>query len=205
MEHAKKPFTVLHGEELVEMNFDQMYKKFKRPVENFILKKVKGDVMLAEELTNDVFVKALKNIAQYKSEFAITTWIFNIAKNLVIDYVRKKNLNTMSIDSVYVEWLNGEEAPQTDRLIQLNDSANNPEEKMISDEVMKTMYARFKGLNESEKMIATMHFFDGLSYAEVAEQLAMPLGTVKARLSRARKVMMEALPVEMRNAVKIPQ
>lgn len=203
MKQSSKSFTVLHDNKLVEMTFEQMFKKFKRPVQHFILKGVKGDLMLAEELCDDVFIKVFKKLDTYNTEFAISTWIFTIAKHIVIDSARKKTLNTMSLDNVYVEWLNGEETPQTDRLIQLNDTENNPEERMIEKETMAAMYRKYEALNESEKIIAALHFFDGLSYDEVAKQLSMPLGTVKAKVHKARMAMMESVPVEMRKSVAV--
>ena len=80
----------------------------------------------------------------------------------------------------------------------LNDSEMNPMETMIHKEFANKMYGKFESLSESEKIVASLHFFDGLSYDEVCDQLNMPLGTVKAKLHRARKTMMEALPVEFK-------
>lgn len=183
------------------MTFEAIYKKYNRTVYNFLRVRIKDD-MTAEELASDVMIKVHKSLHLYDEKIAqLNTWILNIAKNCMIDYLRKRKLSTVSLESVYIDWANGEETPQTDRLIQLNDSAVNPEEKLVQQETMRRMYQKYETLNEQEKTVAALHYFDGLSYDEVAEQLRMPLGTVKARLHRARAKMMEAFPVEMRKHV----
>lgn len=180
------------------MGFEQIYKKYNRQVFNFLKKRIK-DEMVAEELASDVMMKIHKSLHLYDEKLSqLSTWIMNIAKNCMIDHLRKRTLSTISLEGVYIEWVNGEETPQTDRLIQLNDSASNPEEKMIQKEVMRSMYNKFETLSKVEQLVASLHYFDGLSYDEVAEQLNMPLGTVKAKLHNARTSLMKAFPVEMR-------
>lgn len=178
------------------MKFEAIYKKFNCKVFNFIKVRVK-DEMVAEELASDVMMKVFKKIDLFdESKSTLSTWIINIAKNTMIDYFRKKHLSTVSLENVYVDWANGDEDAQVDHLMALKDTELNPVEKMIENETSRTMYDKFETLSEAEKIVASLHFFDGLSYDEVAEQLNMPLGTVKAKLHRARKTMMEAMPVE---------
>ena len=143
--------------------------------------------------------KGLDRFDETKS--SLKTWILNIAKNALIDYYRKKKLNVVSFDEVIVSWAYGEEESDVDQMIAIKESNLNPEEKMIEAEVSKRMYDKFETLSENEKLIASLHFFDGLSYDEVAESLNIPLGTVKAKLFTARKTMMEALPLEYRKTV----
>jgi RNA polymerase sigma-70 factor (ECF subfamily) len=104
----------------------------------------------------------------------------------------------VSLENVFVDWANGDEEAQVDHLYALKESDSNPEEQLIEAETRKRMYSKFESLSESEKIVASLHFFDGLSYDEVSEQLNMPLGTVKAKLHRARQTMMDAVPVEFR-------
>ena len=143
--------------------------------------------------------KGLDRFDETKS--SLKTWILNIAKNALIDYYRKKKLNVVSFDEVIVSWAYGEEESDVDQMIAIKESNLNPEEKMIEAEVSKRMYDKFETLSENEKLIASLHFFDGLSYDEVAESLNIPLGTVKVKLFTARKTMMEALPLEYRKTV----
>lgn len=183
------------------MTFDAIYKKYNRMVYNYLKVRIK-DEMVTEELASDVMMKIHKSLHTYNKELSqLSTWIIHIAKNCMIDHLRKRTLSTISVEEIYTEWVNGEEIPQTDRLIQLNDKASNPEEKMIQQELLRKMYTKFETLNEVEKIVASLHYFDGLSYNEVSKQLKMPLGTVKAKLCKARMVLMEAFPNEMRRVL----
>jgi RNA polymerase sigma-70 factor (ECF subfamily) len=180
------------------MTFDAIYAKYNRTVYNYLKFKIK-DQLVAEELAADVMVKIHKKLDTFNSDLStLSTWIMNIAKYTMIDHFRKKTLRTVSLDQVHLDWANGEEEAQIDHLKALKDSDYNPEERLIRDEVSRTMYEKYDTLTESEKTVAALHFFDGLSYDEVASQLSMPLGTVKAKLFKARKTMMEAVPVELR-------
>lgn len=176
------------------MTFEQIYKKFNNKVCNYIKFKVK-DEMIAEELAADVMIKVYKKLEMFdETKSTLTTWIFNIAKNTVIDYFRKAKLNTVSLENVMGVHL-GEDEPELDHIKALTDTESNPLDKMIETEISDKLYKKFDTLSESQKVVASLHFFDGLSYDEVAEQLSLPLGTVKAKLHFARKILMEALPV----------
>ncbi len=180
------------------MSFDAIYSKYNKTVFNYLKNRIK-DEMVAEELASDVMIKIHKSLKTYNEELSqLSTWIMNIAKNCMIDYLRKRKLNVVSIETVYTEWANGDEDAQIDRLSPLTDTSNNPEEKMIENEVTTLLMEKFNALPEQVKNVANLHYFDGLSYDEVAEQLGMPLGTVKAKLSNARASMMKAFPAELR-------
>lgn len=176
------------------MKFEAIYKQFNKKVFNFIKSRVK-DEMVAEELASDVMIKVHKKIDLFdETKSTLSTWIINISKNTIIDYFRKKNLLTISLDNFLITQI-GDEDSQLDHMNILKDTELNPLEQLIQGETSRKMYNKFETLSEGEKIVASLHFFDGLSYDEVAEQLNMPLGTVKAKLHRARKTMMEAIPV----------
>lgn len=180
------------------MTFEAIYKKFNRTVFNFLRNRIK-DEMVAEELAADVMIKVHKNLHLYNSELSqLNTWIMNIAKHCMIDFLRKRTLSVVSLETVYSEWAWSDDEQMLDRFSPLTDRSNNPEDAMISDEAQTALISKFEGLSESEKTVAALHFFDGLSYDEVAEQLSMPLGTVKSKLHHARTAMMQAFPAEMR-------
>jgi RNA polymerase sigma factor (sigma-70 family) len=151
--------------------------------------------MDSEELTNEVMIRVHKNLAKFDEEKSqLKTWIYNIATNCAIDFIRKKRLNTLSLDQVHFDWRYNDEEGNIDQLIALKSTEDNPEEKMISDEVKRTLYAQINTLSKTDQEIVSRHFFDGLSYEEVANELGMPLGTLKARIHKARVVLMEAFP-----------
>lgn len=185
------------------MTFEQIYKKYYRLVYSVIKKLVKNELD-AEELTSEAMIRIHKSLPTYKEDMSkISTWLFHIAKNIAIDFLRKKRLQTVALEETYVDWTHGDEDAQTDHLMILKCSESNPEETMIGDEVKDSMMNQFSSLSESEKAVATSYYFDGLSYEEVATELNMPLGTVKAKIHNARVTLMEAFPVEMRKLATI--
>lgn len=180
------------------MNFDEIYRKYNKVVFRCIMKIVRNE-MDAEELTSETMIRVHKSLGTYREELAkLSTWIINIGINAAIDHVRKKRLNTVSIDEVYKDWANGDEASQIDHLVAIKTTELNPEERMISNETGSTMFEKFNDLSEVDRLIASLHYFDGLSYDEVAAHLRMPLGTIKAKLHKARVKLMDAFPEEMR-------
>lgn len=185
------------------MTFNEIYEKHYRMVFYAINKIVKNELD-TEELASETMIRVHKALPTYREDLSkLSTWIMNIAKNAAIDHYRKKKLNTIAIDSVYIDWVNGDESPQTDHLIALKCDSVNPEEKMIENEVRKVMNSQFEKLNQKDKTIATLHYFDGLSYEEVANEMEMPLGTIKAKLHKARVMLMEAFPKELRKVTSI--
>lgn len=178
------------------ITFNEIYKRHYRATFKAINKIVRNQ-MDAEELTNEAMIRVHKNLKTYNEDMSkLSTWIYNIGKNAAIDFMRKKRVHVTSLDSVMFD--NESDNDTTDHLIELKSTENNPEEVMVEDEVKRTMYEHFNQLNESDKIVATLHYFDGLSYDEIAVELSLPLGTVKAKIHRARVKLMDAFPVEMR-------
>lgn len=189
--------------EIVDMKFDDLYKMYKRQVYRLI-KKLVSDELTAEELTNDAFVKLHANIEKYSTEEgAIVTWLYRIATNCAIDYVRKKQLESYSIEEIFPDWATDDKEDRKERLVQLIDNGSNPESQMIQKETSKQLYKNYESLSTIEQTISGLHYFDGLSYDEIATELNMPLGTVKAKLHNARTVLMAAFPKEMRKLATI--
>jgi RNA polymerase sigma factor (sigma-70 family) len=182
----------------MKIDFNEIYTKYYRLTFNTIKKIVKNELD-AEELTNEAMIRVHKNLDTYNEDLSkLSTWIFNIGKNAAIDFIRKKRLNTVALEDAYVDWANGDETAQTDHLMALKSSENNPEEIMVESEVRRTMYEQFETLNQNDQVVASLHYFDGLSYEEISNELRMPLGTVKAKIHKARVRLMEAFPQEMR-------
>jgi len=183
------------------MTFEQVYKQYNRKVYGFILSKIK-DEMTAEELASDVMIKVHKSLHTYKEELSkMQTWLFNIAKNTVIDHIRKRTLSTISLQEMNggsKGMLGGDHTKDIDHVYAIRDRDSNPEDKMIHNELARTMYEKFQTLPQNQQLIASLHFFDGLSYDEISTELNLPLGTVKATLHHARTALMTTLPVELR-------
>jgi len=180
------------------MTFNEIYKKHYRIVFNVINKIVKNELD-AEELVSETMIRVHKFLPTYREDISkLSTWIVNIAKNAAIDHIRKKKLKTIPLDVVHFNWENGEESSTPDNFIALKCDAVNPEEKMIENEIRSVMDTNFNQLNKIDQTIATLHYFDGLSYEEISVHMEMPLGTIKAKIHKARVRLMEAFPVEMR-------
>lgn len=142
----------------------------------------------AEDLTIEAFGKAFKNIHKYSPDYAFSTWLFKIASNNTIDYIRKKRLDTLSIDETRGDDEEGDSFAQS-----IQSEALDPEETYIKDQRMKLMREVTEKLNEKYRILIELRFFQEYSYEEIADELNLPLGTVKAQLYRAKELLFNVL------------
>ncbi len=149
----------------------------------FMILKMVNNKEDANDLTVEAFGKAFENIEKYRPEFAFSTWLFKIATNNCIDFIRKKRLKTFSIDDAY-ESHDGEEMK-----MDFASEGLDPEEKMIKKQKNDLMRTVVDKLPVRYKQLVIMRYFDERSYEEIAEELNLPLGTVKAQLFRARDLL----------------
>jgi RNA polymerase sigma factor (sigma-70 family) len=147
----------------------------------FMLLKMTNDPDDAEDMTIECFGKAFKKLDQYTPEYAFSTWLFKIASNNCIDFIRKKKMDMLSINRVYDD----EEGIEMSHNIPGH--GRDPEEKMIENQKIKLMREVVDKLKPHYKQLVTLRYFDELSYEEIAEEMKLPLGTVKAQLFRARE------------------
>jgi RNA polymerase sigma factor (sigma-70 family) len=147
----------------------------------FMLLKMVNNKDDAEDLTIEAFGKAFKRLEQYTPTYAFSTWLFKIATNNCIDFIRRKKANTFSIDNPYSN------DDGDDMSIELRSSGLDPEENMIKLQKEKLMRNVVEKLKPRYRQLVEMRYFQELSYEEIAEQLDLPLGTVKAQLFRARE------------------
>jgi RNA polymerase sigma-70 factor, ECF subfamily len=138
----------------------------------------------AEDLTIEAFGKAFKNIEKYSPEFAFSTWLFKISTNNAIDFIRKKRLKTMSIDGSKYD--DGEGASIASNL---PSSRLDPEETFIKDQRKAQMREVIEKLNDKYRILIELRYFKEFSYDEIAAELNLPLGTVKAQLFRAKELL----------------
>lgn len=178
------------------MSFEKIYKTHYVKVK-FVINKIVRNSLDAEELASETMIRVHKSLSTYREDKSkLSTWITNIAKNAAIDHIRKKKLNLMSLDNPSIGWMSDEDENSLSTRIKENSS--NPEEIMIENEVRHMMETNFQSMNKIDQTIASLIYFDGLSYEEVAEKMDMPLGTIKVKIHKARVKLMEAFPVEMR-------
>ena len=139
----------------------------------------------AEDLTIEAFGKAFLKLNSYTPSYAFSTWLFKIATNNCIDFIRKKKMNTTSIDHTFNE--NGESFLSNI----IREKAQNPEEKFILEQRKVVMREMLDKMNEKYRQMIEMRYYDELSYQEISEKMDLPVGTVKAQLFRAREQLME--------------
>ena len=175
-------------DEAVQDNNEQAYAKllqrYKRPVYHMILKMVRN-VDDAEDLTIESFAKAFRSLHRFKKDFTFSTWLFRIATNNTIDQIRKKKLNTMSIDNTFTDD-NGDGIS-----IEVEDENLNPQEETMKAQKAELIQVFVDKLPPKYQKLVRLRYFSELSYEEIAVELDAPLGTVKAQLHRARELMFE--------------
>ncbi|MFA6199690.1 MAG: sigma-70 family RNA polymerase sigma factor [Bacteroidales bacterium] len=147
----------------------------------YMLLKMTNSAVDADDLTLEAFGKAFKSLQQYTPDYAFSTWLFRIATNNCIDFIRKKRAKTVSIDNLYTN-IDGEEVG-----INIPSETLDPEEKIIEKQKIILMREIVNRLKPHYRQLVELRYFDELSYEEIAERLDIPLGTVKAKLFRARE------------------
>jgi len=162
--------------------YAELMKRYKKPVYHMILKMVRN-VDDAEDLTIEAFAKAFKNLHRFKKDYTFSTWLFRIATNNAIDFIRKKKLDTLSIDSSYKDD-DGETIS-----IDVQDDKLNPQEETIKKQKIGLIRDFVTKLPPKYQRLVKLRYFEELSYEEIAKELDAPLGTVKAQLHRARELM----------------
>ncbi|MCL3779679.1 sigma-70 family RNA polymerase sigma factor [Prolixibacteraceae bacterium JC049] len=168
-----------------EKAFAYLMAKYKDALFYMLLKMVnsKSD---AEDLTIEAFGKAFNNLHQYTPTYAFSTWLFKIASNNCIDFLRKQKGVTVPIDGGNIEGVDPKENPMG-----LKSQAPNPEEKLIRKQKAILLRTVVRKLKPRFRDLVELRYFKELSYDEIAKELDLPLGTVKAQLFRAREKLFE--------------
>lgn len=145
---------------------------------NMLLKMV-SDPVIAEDLTIEAFSKAFQNLARFSPDFAFSTWLFKIANNNCIDYLRKQKKDPCSRDKSQSPAVHSD----------IVDQSFGPEERFIRDQRQRLLRDVVDKLNPRYRQLIKLRFFEELSYEEIATQLKMPIGTVKAGIFRAKDLL----------------
>ena len=165
-----------------EQAYAELLKRYKKPVYHMVLKMVRN-VDDAEDLTIEAFSKAFKNLHKFKKDYTFSTWLFRIATNNAIDFIRKKRLKTMSLNTSFSDD-NGDAVT-----IDVEDKTLNPQDEAIKTQKIELVRMFVNKLPAKYQRLVKLRYFDELSYDEIAKELEAPLGTVKAQLHRARELM----------------
>jgi len=148
----------------------------------YMLLKMTNDPIDADDLTIEAFGKAFKNLNNYTPEFAFSTWLFKIASNNCIDFIRKKKRMSFAVSKSY----DNESEPQ-EIAKNLPSSTLDPEEKFIESQKIKLMRDVVEKLKPHYRKLVELRYFSEYSYEEISIEMNLPIGTVKAQLFRARE------------------
>jgi RNA polymerase sigma-70 factor (ECF subfamily) len=165
-----------------EKAYAELMNKYRKPVYHTILKMVRN-VDDAEDLTIEAFAKAFKNLNKFKKDYTFSTWLFRVATNNCIDYIRKKRLETTSINAEFTK------ADGDVLNIDIKDLSLDPQEEAIKAQKIELVRNFVNLLPLKYQKLVKLRYFDELSYEEIAEEIDAPLGTVKAQLHRARELL----------------
>ena len=160
--------------------YNQLMKLYRDPIYFMLYEKV-GDQELAKDLTIEALGKAFKKLHLYTPDFAFSTWLYTVARNNCIDYLRKHKLPTISIDKMMLD----EDGKRNTFDLKSNDP--NPEKMMIKKQRIAILRQIVNQLKPKYRDLVKLRYFKELSYEEIAETLEVPLGTVKAQLHRSRE------------------
>jgi RNA polymerase sigma factor (sigma-70 family) len=154
----------------------------------FMMLKMTNNPQDADDLTIEAFGKAFKNLRQYTPDYAFSTWLFKIASNNCIDFIRKRKLN----ESVSLN-LNDPLETGDDLASVLPATSRTPEEDIIRQQKIEALREIVNRLKPHYKRLIELRYYEELSYEEISVELDVPIGTVKAQLFRAREFLYHIL------------
>ena len=172
-----------------EPAFRELVRRYERPVFSLIFRMVR-DREMAEDLAQDTFIKVLNNIARYRPEFKLSSWLFKIANNVTIDHLRRRQLATVSLDGS-PHAATAAEAQATS--LDVESRGQSALEAIESRELGNAIEQAIGKLRPEYRSCILLRHVEGRSYEEIAATLDLPLGTVKTYIHRARHELREAL------------
>lgn len=172
-----------------EAAYKELISRYERPVFSLIFRMVR-DREMAEDLAQETFIKVLNNLERYSPEFKFSSWLFKIANNLTIDHLRRRRVETVSIEGA-PDAVTVESAKATSIAVVSQDQS--PLEELESRELGTAIEAAIANLRPEYRACILLRHVDDRSYEEIAEIVKLPLGTVKTYIHRARHELRAAL------------
>lgn len=166
--------------------FTRLREKYVGPLTGMINRMVRNSTD-ADDLAQEAFIKAFASLSSFNFEYAFSTWLYKIASNNCIDYLRKRRLKTVSIHDPVT-------TPKGEMERQVEDpSAVRPDHHLTSAERTEMLQEAIAELPEKYRRVIEMRHTKEMEYQDIADELELPLGTVKAHLFRARARLARAL------------
>jgi len=154
-----------------EKCFEEIVRRYQRPIASYIYRIIE-DYETSLDITQEVFIKVYNNLSSYSSSYKFSTWIYRIAHNATIDYLRRDNKD--------------QEIESEVGFIRLESQNPTPERESELREELREVKLAIKALSPAYRELILLRHSQGLSYEEIAEITGLPIGTVKNRLFRAR-------------------
>ncbi len=147
-----------------------------------------GNLTDAEDATQEVFVKVFRFIKSYTGQSSFSTWIYKIASNVCLDYLRKNKRHQKDTVSIHQQNKDGEEF-----FLSIEDDAPSPYEKTKAGEARRILVEALDKLSQEQKQVIVLRDIEGFSYDEIANILGTATGTIKSRINRARQNLQKLL------------
>lgn len=160
-------------------SFDRFYMQFKKPIHQYVLRKT-SDVQLAEDLTQEVFIKAYRFQNQYDEQQSLPTWIWTIARNTVTDLFRKKQIKILNSTSSDIE--------------ELPSNIQNAESLLMKKDIRRLILKLARPLTRLQKRVLWLKIIRQLSYQEISKKLGLSLSAVKNLAFRAKFALNQNVP-----------
>ena len=160
--------------------YNELLKLYRDPLYFMLYEKV-NDKELAKDLTIESLGKAFNKLHLYTPIYTFSTWLFTVARNHCIDYLRKNKLSTISIDKII---LNSDGKASS---LDLKSSDLNPEQKLEKKQRIAMLRQVVDRLKPNYRTLVKLRYFKEMTYDEISNELKLPIGTVKAQLHRSRE------------------
>lgn len=194
MEKTGSKLTDLTDKELVELALEQnqaayivLYTRYSTGVKTHISKYI-SQTEDREDVALESFQKAFSQIGTYNPEYKFSTWLYRIARNTAFDHISKKDREKSNLPTTSI----------SETISEINDIAaamHNPEDDIIKQQEYDKWIANIEKLKDDYRIIARMNLIDHFGYKEIAEQLEMPINTVKTRIRRAKEQLLKMMDV----------
>lgn len=161
--------------------FSLLQKKYKQLITSLIRKMIKNEDDV-QDLVQETFIKTYNSLDKYQETYPFSSWLLKLASNHCIDFLRKKRLSTISL-----QFKNSESDEEQE--YEIVDNSNMPDSDILSNERTIVIEEAISKLPDNYKLIIHLRHEEELDYQQISERMNIPLGTVKAHLFRARKIL----------------
>ncbi|CUU08086.1 RNA polymerase sigma-70 factor, ECF subfamily [Candidatus Thermokryptus mobilis] len=171
--------------------YTELMNRYKKKVEIIVSRLVKKEFDV-EDLVQEIFTKAFTSLSTFKSEFSFSTWLYKIATNHCIDYIRKRKISIYSLD---------EELELEEDTVhrEIPDWSKTPDYELLRKEKKEIIHQAINSLPEHYRKVIILRHFEDKSYEEIAKELKLPIGTVKVHLFRARELLYKNLKDKLKH------